>query len=240
MVGCRSRNQYQNATCLKEIGLPAQILSTILVSIVNTVVGTYLKFQWPWASSWKIASSHDTHSLIYKWWSLSWKLGSSHNFLVHTECWWQLMRNCLSCALIDNWIKYHVWQILTYLVLEANQALLFFDISKFSFTSCSNVRTPAQCNRNTKQQTSEVLFTLLLGHTNLLIATFLSFTMQQSWKMRCQRKDGFKPNIGSDTKLSWLYISTYGPQCVASENNVMYVNIKMRNPTLPEVLTLVR
>lgn len=56
-----------------------------------------------------------------------------------------------------------------------------FDSSKFSFTWCSNVRTRAQCNGNTKQQSWEVLFTILLGHTKLIFCNFLSFTMQQSW-----------------------------------------------------------
>ena len=209
-------NQYLNDTCSKEIGLPAQNLFTVLFSIVNTVGGTYIKFQWPRAS-WKIASCHDTHSLIHKGWSLSWKLASSHNFLVHTECWWQLTQNCLSCALIDNWFKYHVWQILTFLVLEAKQALLFLTVVNLVSLDALMWELGAQCNGNTNQQNWEVLFTILLGHTKLTFCNFLGFTMQQSWKMRCKRKDGFKPNFWSEAKLLWFYILTYSPQCVAAK-----------------------
>jgi hypothetical protein len=149
-------------------------------------------------SSWKLASSLPQLSCAY------WVLMTTHTELPFLCIDWQLIQiPCLTNTHISG--------------ARSQAGSPVFDSSKFSFTWCSNVRTWAQCNGNTKQQSWEVLFTILLGHTKLTFCNFLSFTIQQSWKTRCKRKDGFKPNFGSDTKLLWFYILTYSPQCVAAK-----------------------
>ena len=42
MVRCGSKNGHQKDMCLKEIGLRAQNMLTILGSIVNIIGGTYM------------------------------------------------------------------------------------------------------------------------------------------------------------------------------------------------------
>ena len=46
VVRCGSKNQYQKGTCLEEIGLCAQSMLTILVSIVDMIGGTCMTTSW--------------------------------------------------------------------------------------------------------------------------------------------------------------------------------------------------
>ena len=44
-IRCGSKNAYSKDTCLKEMGVPAQNVITILGSIVNVIVGTYMTIE---------------------------------------------------------------------------------------------------------------------------------------------------------------------------------------------------
>ena len=46
MIGYASTNEYQKDMCLKEIGLRAQNILTILNLIINMIGGTYTTTEW--------------------------------------------------------------------------------------------------------------------------------------------------------------------------------------------------